>query len=150
MPRQPTDSSFLDFSFFQYLVLHSEVTSHWYLHGQLQKGKFCLSTRWGDVSQHAMDRGMYPSMQLGRWGDVTRGCMPPLWSTRGMYASYQNAFLLIFNPNLIPLIPSNGFLRLSPLASDSLSNRIFHKLDEIGNNANIGIKGFIYYTKKIQ
>ena len=22
-------------------------------------------------------------------------------------------------------------------------NRVFHKLDEIGNNANIGIKGFI-------
>ena len=71
--------------------------------------------------------GMWPGGACPRYGQQG-GCMHP---TRMLSCWF-----------LIPLIRSNGFLRLSPLASDSLSNRIFHKLDKIGNNANIGIKGF--------
>ena len=90
----------------------------------------CLSTGGGVVRSSGVcvhGRGM-----RGR-RDVAH--MPPpgryqeIWSMSGRYASYWNAFLFSLSSVDIPLHWAS-------------TSRVFHKLDEIGNNANIGIKDF--------
>ena len=47
-------------------------------------------------------------------------------------------------------ILSLDFFLFSRSKDENARIRGFHKLDEFGNNVNIGIRGFIYYVKKIQ